>query len=82
MSLRTRLQRLERNTIDAGCPACRDRRGRIVFLTAERLPDGTVAVVEGEPAPCALCGEVPEKIIEVVERVVEAPTSESSPLPD
>lgn len=30
MSLRTRLQRLERNTVDAGCPVCRDRRGLIV----------------------------------------------------
>jgi hypothetical protein len=82
MSLRTRLQRLERAQIDTGCPACRDRRGRIVLLTAEQRPDGTVAVMEGEPASCALCGEVPEQVIEVVETVVEAPTSESSPLPD
>jgi hypothetical protein len=82
MSLRTRLQRLERNTADAGCPACRDRRGRIVLLRAEQQPGGTVAVVEGEPAPCTLCGQVPEQIVEVVETVVEAPTSESSPRPD
>jgi hypothetical protein len=81
MSLRTRLQRLERNTADAGCPACRDRRGRIVLLRAEQQPDGTVAVVEGEPAPCTLCGQVPKQIIEVVETVVEAPPLNHLPSP-
>ena len=52
MSLRTRLRRLERNTVAEGCPACRDRRGRIVWLTAERLADGTVVAVEKEPQAC------------------------------
>jgi hypothetical protein len=74
MSLRTRLQRLERNTVDRGCPACRDRRGKTVFLTAEQLPDGTVVAVEDEPQPCARCGQVPEQIIEVIESVVESPS--------
>jgi hypothetical protein len=46
LSLRTRLRRLERYTVDAGFAACRDRCGPIVFLTAERRPDGTVVSVE------------------------------------
>ncbi len=74
MSLRTRLQRLERNAVDAGCPACRDRRGRIVWVTAQRLSDGTVVAEEAELQPCARCGQVPEQIIEVVECVVDTPT--------
>jgi lysophospholipase L1-like esterase len=37
MSLRTRLQRLGPDTVEEGCPACRDRRGRIVWLTAALL---------------------------------------------
>jgi hypothetical protein len=70
MSLRTRLQRLERNTVEEGCPACRDRRGRVVWLTAERRPDGTVVTVEKEPPACTWCGQIPEQIIEVVRAVV------------
>jgi hypothetical protein len=70
MSLRTRLQRLERNTVAEGCPACRDRRGGIVWLTAERLADGTVVTVEKEPQACTRCGQIPEQIIEVVGAVV------------
>ena len=77
MNLRARLQRLERNTVDAGCLACRDRRGRIVLLTAERLPDGAVVAVEEEPQPCTRCGQIPEQIIEVVESVVDGRISES-----
>ena len=60
MSLRTRLRRLERNTVAEGCPACRDRRGRIVWLTAERLPDGTIVTRENEPQACTVCGQIPE----------------------
>jgi hypothetical protein len=67
MSLRTRLQRLERNTVDRGCPARRDRRGRIVLLTAERLPEGMVVPVENELCPCACCGQLLEQVIEVIE---------------
>lgn len=70
MKLWRRLQRLEQQAVDAGRPACRDRRGRIVLRTAKRLPDGTVVVVEEEPQPCARCGQVPEQIIEVVETVL------------
>jgi hypothetical protein len=77
MSLRTRLQRLEQSIVDAGCLACRDRRGRIMLLTAEQQPDSTVAVVEGKPTPCARCGQVPEQIIEVIELVVDVSISES-----
>ena len=74
MNLRTRLQRLERLKINTGCPACRDRRGRAVFLTARQLPDGTVVPVDEEPKPCARCGQVPEQIIEIVEVIVKART--------
>ena len=74
MSLRTRLRRLEQTQMDAGCPACCDRRGRIVLLTARRLPDGTVVSADDEPQPCARCGQVPEQIIEVVETVVSERT--------
>jgi hypothetical protein len=77
MRLRTRLQPLERNRIDSGCPACRGRRGRIVLLRAEQLPDGTGAVVDGPPTPCARCGQIPEQIIEVVETVVGERTGAS-----
>ena len=77
MSLRTRLQRLERNSIDADCPACRDRRGQMFVRVAERLPDGTVADGDDLPQPCARCGQIPERVIQVVETVVEPPT----PLP-
>ena len=75
MKLRIRLQRLERSTVDLGCPACRDRRGRIVLVTAQRLRDGTVVAIEEEPQPCARGRQVPEQIIEVVETVVDEPTS-------
>lgn len=74
MSLRTRLQQLERYTVDRGCPACRDRRGRVVWVTAQRLPDGTVVVEKTELQPCARCGQVPEQVIVVVEEVAEART--------
>jgi hypothetical protein len=74
MSLRTRLQRLERNTIDAGCPDCRDRRGRIALRIVERQPDGTMVAHSQEPQPCVQCGQIPEQIMEVIETVVETPT--------
>jgi hypothetical protein len=70
MSLRSRLQRLEWDTVEEGCPACRDRRGWIVLLTANQLPDGTVVGMENEPQPCTRCGQIPEQIIEVVVAVV------------
>lgn len=78
MSLRSRLLRLERNMVDAGCPGCRDRRGRIVLLTARRQPDGKVVVQEQEPQPCVHCGQVPEQIIEVIEIIVDEPAGPSA----
>lgn len=74
MKLRARLKRLERNTLDAGCPACRDRLGRIALRIVERLPDGTVTVHAEGPQPCVQCGQIPEQVIEVIESVVESPT--------
>jgi hypothetical protein len=74
MSLRTRLQRLERNSIDVGCPACHDRRGRIALQIVEQLTDGTVAVPAEGPQPCVQCGQIPERVIQVVETVVAPPT--------
>ena len=79
MKLHARLRRLERTTVDAGCPACRERRGRIVLLTGQRLPDGTLAPVEDEPMPCVRCGQVPEQIIEVIEGIEPAAAEWTSP---
>jgi hypothetical protein len=77
MRLRTRLRRLEKAAPDPGCPACQDRRGLTVLVTATRLPDGTVAHEGGVPAPCVRCGLVPERIIqEVIEVVVARPSPE------
>lgn len=73
MSLRTRLQRLERHVVVAGCPACCDRRGQILVRVAEQLLDGTVASVDDLPPPCAGCGQIPERVIQVVEAVVAPP---------
>jgi hypothetical protein len=74
MTLRARLQRLERSTVDVGCPACRGRRGPIVFRTGDRLPDGRVLAVQDDPGPCAACSQVPEQIIEVSETIVDERT--------
>jgi hypothetical protein len=74
MRMNGRLRRLERAAgvgRDDGCPACRDRRGYIVLVTARRQPDDTVAYPEGEPTPCEQCGVVPEQVIAIVETVVE-----------
>jgi hypothetical protein len=71
MRLRTRLQRLERNLVAAGCPACRDRRGLIVLRIVERFPDGSVAAEAEEPRPCVRCGQIPEQVMEVIETVVQ-----------
>jgi hypothetical protein len=61
--LNTRLQRLEQRVGEPGCPACRDRRGFHVMVTAERLPDGTLTYPNDDmPKPCEKCGEIPEAI--------------------
>ncbi len=71
MSIRARLTRLERSVGDAACPACRDRRGRVVKRTGRELADGTVRLEEPGPAPCPRCGEVPEEVVTIIEVVVE-----------
>jgi hypothetical protein len=58
-------------SLPAGCPACRHRRGLIVLVTVREEPDGSWGAKEDQPRSCAVCGEVPEQIIEVVEHVVE-----------
>jgi hypothetical protein len=71
--MHNRLRRLEKAVPDLGCPACRDRRGRIVMNRARRLPDGTLTYPEWRPAPCERCGKVAEFVIEVVEPFVGGP---------
>jgi hypothetical protein len=72
MRLRGRLKRLERGlAADAGCTACRDRRGLVVLVGARQLADGSVVEEEDGPAACARCGEVPEQVLQIVEVVVE-----------
>src|SRR5262249_17342282 len=73
MSLRTRLQRLERNTVDVGCPACRDRRGRVALRIVERLPGGTGVVAADGREPCDQSGQILEQVMEVIETLVEPP---------
>jgi hypothetical protein len=71
MRARSRLGRLERLVGPPGCPACRDRRGRVVLVSATGLPDGTVVRTGERPQPCAACGQVPEQVIVVIEVVVD-----------
>jgi hypothetical protein len=73
MSLRSRLQRLERSLMpEGGCPACCERRGRMIGLAARQLPDGSVVAEEEGPPPCSRCGQVPEQILLLIETLVEA----------
>lgn len=73
MAVRTRIRRLlteaQRLGLDAGpgCPACRERQGRIVIATSRRLADDTIEPVADHPAACSRCGRVPEMIVEFVE---------------
>jgi hypothetical protein len=71
VKLHTRLQRLEQRLREPGCPACRDRRGRIVLVTSRSLPDGRTELQGDWPAPCERCSEAPEQIIEILEAMVE-----------
>jgi hypothetical protein len=74
MGIRARARRLialARRHGYAGCPACWERRGRVVLATAEVQADGTTRSVEGCPEPCPRCSEVPELVIEVVEVIVD-----------
>jgi hypothetical protein len=72
MWLRTRLRRLERCLPHGGCASCGHRRGLDALVAAELLPDGTQTYSEGHPTPCSACGEIPERIITIVEMLVEA----------
>jgi hypothetical protein len=67
------LEKLERlKPADQSCPACRDRRGRHLWLNVTEFPDGTVAYPDNDaPAPCEECGVVPEFVIQIVRRVAE-----------
>jgi hypothetical protein len=77
MKLRHRLVRLEQR-LPAGCPACRHRRGLVALVTVREEPDEPAALPEGAPLQCAVCGNVPEQIIEIVEQVVELALVEDS----
>jgi hypothetical protein len=66
-----RLDRIEERIEPETCPACRDRRG-LTVLAAFREEDGVVVPDGPRPEPCSSCGEVPEMVVEVVERVVTA----------
>jgi hypothetical protein len=74
MSARSLVRKLERLRESArhrgklGCPACRDRLGRTALVFVD--PEGVTA--GDAPAPCSVCGHVPERIIRIVETVVEA----------
>ncbi len=71
MRIRARLARLERTAGVSGCPACGDRRGRVVLHCGREQRDGSVRFERPGPMPCPRCGEVPEEVVEVVEVVIE-----------
>jgi hypothetical protein len=71
MRVRSRLDRLDQRIGPQDCPVCQDRVGRLVFTTARVLPDGSIVSGEDAPAPCTVCGKVPEMVIEVAEILVE-----------
>ena len=72
MRRRQRLERLERHVAGTAlachCPGCFHRQGRIAMVIAR--PDGSTATSD-RPAPCSLCGQVPEQILTIVERIVD-----------
>ena len=75
MSLRTRVRRLlqvaERKGLRlSGCPGCRGRRDQTVWMYVRHGDEGEITRSGDEPAPCRVCGEVPEQVIEVIERIV------------
>jgi hypothetical protein len=82
VSLRTRLRKLEQTAGaargDDGCPACRDR-SRVVLVSAQRQPDGTVTEVEGQAPRCEACGRGPDIIIQVVAPVPRPAPEEWTP---
>jgi hypothetical protein len=73
MSFRKRLQRLER-TISAGpCPACAGQGDSVVVVSVKQQADGPETA---HPAGlCAVCGQGPELIIELLDGAVEGTTT-------
>ena len=43
----------------------------VVLRIVERLPDGAMAVHSEGPQPCIQRGQIPEKVIEILETLVE-----------
>jgi hypothetical protein len=70
MNFRNRLKRLEQLAGAAGCPACHQRRQLDVLLSGRNLPDGTMVPDEELPPRCNRCGEIPERVVLIVETVV------------
>jgi hypothetical protein len=74
MRSRARLGRLERclKVRQGDCPGCRDRRGFVVLLQSRENEDGTVVPYDAEPESCARCCQVPERIVHIIEEVVNS----------
>jgi hypothetical protein len=72
MSLKSRVSRLSRNLQPDVCPACRDRRGGVVIVAGHNGRHGTFVPDRPPPEPCAICGEVPEKLLVIVEGLVSS----------
>ena len=70
--MRARLQKLERAVGGRGCPGCRHRICTVVVVGTRELPDGTVISEDDEPAPCPLCGRMPEQILRLTEIEMDA----------
>jgi len=75
MSFRTRVKRLvqiaeRKGMAFSGCPGCRGRRDQTVWVYIRHDADDVRTRSGDEPAACRICGQVPERVIEVVERVV------------
>jgi hypothetical protein len=80
MRLHNRLSCLEQREPDPGCQGCRERRGRIVMVVADRQADGSVVLRDQEPEECARCGIVPEYVVKVIVVVVGGPDRSDEPL--
>jgi hypothetical protein len=44
-----------------------------VTVFSEELDDGTITEPEGMPAPRKRCGEIPDRVVHIVEVVVGSP---------
>jgi hypothetical protein len=78
MRLNGRLRHLENAARERGllagpgCPACRNRRGKLVIVRSRVGVDGASLWTEEGPPVCPECGQVPEEVIEIVEHLVLA----------